>query len=112
MPSEGFQRNQDNTFTVTLKTTETKNLMTSTLQKEEINSSFSFKTTTADIIGGRLTIIGCPNDYPNPKLAKILQQYVDVMNVKDGYYKDFPSIKNGMKQVSYRKEIKPVPGNI
>ena len=38
-----------------------------------------------------------------------MRQYLEQPRVKDGFYKDFPQIKNGMKDITYKGELKPVP---
>ena len=112
MPIESFQRNQDGSYTATMKSITAKLEMQNKLDKGHPASPFNYKTASADIVGGRLTIIGCPGEYPNTKIALILRPYVDQTRVKDGMYKDFPNIKNGMKHVTYRKQIKPIPSFI
>ena len=108
-PLQAFQRNFDGSYTVTLKSTNEKEKLENMLQSATFSTKFRYKATTADIVSGRLTITECPVEYPIPKLFQLLQQFIDIASIKDGYYRNVPGIKNGVKHVIYRKEIKSIP---
>ena len=63
----------------------------------------------ADIIGRTLTVLGCPAEYPPHILRTVLDQYVHITRVKQGTYKNYPQIRNGVVHVQYKKSYKPVP---
>ena len=56
--------------------------------------------------------MACPNEYPKAKLAMTLQPYIETQRLKDGYYRDYPGIRNGLKHVSYKRELKPIPNTL
>ena len=108
-PIKGFQKNLDDSYTVTLTTTEQKLKLLNYLLTNNESEKYVYHPSSADIVGGRLTIIGCPNEYPNFKVRNALSQYVDVVRIKDGIYKARPTVMNGVKHATFKKTYKPLP---
>ena len=108
-PIEGFQRNEDGSFTVTLDSIVQKEKLARQIEQKKDLSHFTYTVSSADIVGGSATILGCPNEYPNFKLRAILSRYVDVAKIKDGKYKNFPRIRNGVKHFTYKKIYTALP---
>ena len=77
---------------------------------EEANgNAFKYKIYSADIARGKLSLIGIPAEYHNQDIAQIMSEYVEVIYIKEGLYKDFPTIKNGLRRVTYKKANKEIP---
>ena len=94
MPILAFQRNNPDTFTITLKAREEWLILENKLNQTPIRGPFKYRTSTADVRGGTINILGCPAEYPISKLKVIL---------------DFPQNQNGVLHAHYKKTYKPVP---
>ena len=42
----------------------------------------------------------------------MISEYVQIVHIKEGRYKDFPTIKNGLRYVTYIRAIKEIPTTI
>ena len=82
MPILAFQRNNPDTFTITLKSREEGLKLENQLNQTPIRGPFKYQASTADVIGGTINILGCPAEYHIPKLKAILDQYVDTQRIK------------------------------
>ena len=111
-PLGGFQKNSDGTFTVTLNSTEMKMKFMSYLSRNQTTGAFIYHPSSADIVGGQLTIIGAPNEHPNHKIHAALSTYVDIVRIKNGSYKEHPEVRNGVKHLTFQKIYKPYPSQL
>ena len=94
MPIQAFQKNGNDTFTITLKTRQDRLVFENKLNNQQTLGSFNYKTSSADIIGGSLTVLGCPDEYPPYKIRSVMNQYVDIIRIKQGHLQRFsPSEK-------------------
>ena len=111
-PIGGFQKNTDGTFTITLNCTEHKNILMSFLSKNSTLGAFIYHPSSADSVGGQVTLIGAPNEYPNHKLHAALSVYVDIVRIKNGSYKEHPEVRNGVKHLTFKKIYRPYPSQL
>ena len=81
------------------------------LIKHPQTTDYIYTVDDADIRGGRLTILGCPTEYPNHQLRMIMGKYADNQSilVKDGYYRNYPRIRNVGKHAIFKKLHRPIP---
>ena len=105
----GFQRNNPNSFTITLDTEKLKNTHVKYLQTNPKSKHYLYTTKSADIITGRLTLTGIPVEYPDTEIETILSEYVEVLNIRHGKYNDFPDIENGLRHVAYKHKLQSIP---
>ena len=68
-----------------------------------------YHPSSADLVGGQLTLLGAPNEYPNHKLHAMMSPYVDIVKIKNGSYKEHPEVRNGVKHLTFKKILKPYP---
>ena len=105
---QGFERNTPSRYTITLDTRDQRN--TDGLLCEKPNClDFTYKTSHADIQGGCITISGIPIEYPNTQIQELLAKTVDIINIKHGTYRQYPTIKNGLRHITYRKQYTLIP---
>ena len=109
---EGFQRNTDGTFTVTLNTVRNKTIFMTFLSKIPTMGEYIYYLSSVDMVGGRLTIQGAPNEYPNHKIHAALSNYVDIVKIKNGACKAHPEVRNGVKHVTFKKMHKLYPSQL
>ena len=60
-----------------------------------------------------INIYSCPTNFSATDITNALSNYVDiVLEVKEGTYKRYGHIKNGMRHVKYKNNKKPLPQTI
>ena len=108
-PIGGFQKNNDGTFTITLNATDQRTKFMTFLSRNQTIGAFIYHPSSADLVGGQLTLLGAPNEYPNHKLHAMMSPYVDIVKIKNGSYKEHPEVRNGVKHLTFKKILKPYP---
>ena len=108
-PIGGFHKNNDGTFTITLNATDQKVKFMTFLSRNQTIGAFIYHPSSADLVGGQLTLLGAPNEYPNDKLHAMMSPYVDIVRIKNGSYKEHPEVRNGVKHLTFKKILKPYP---
>ena len=106
---EGFQRMDAHTYVIAFKDKESRRKAINIFVQKQEHLDLTIQADRADIKGGRLTISGCPNEYPNEKLGTILSKYVQIKKVKDGLYKNHQRVRNGSKHITFQKILTPWP---
>ena len=109
---EGLQRNTDGTFTVTLNSVRNKMSFMTFLSKNPTIGDYIYYPSSADMVGGRLTIQGAPNEYPNHKIHAIPSNYIDIVKIKNRANRAQPEVRNGVKHVTFKKIYKPYPSQL
>ena len=108
-PIGGFQKNNDGTFTITLNATDQRTKFMTFLSRNQTIGAFIYHPSSADLVGGQLTLLGAPNEYPNHKLHAMMSPYIDIVKIKNGCYKEHPEVRNGVKHLTFKKILKPYP---
>ena len=105
----GFQRNNPNSFTITLNTETSKEIRSKYLKTNPKGENYMYTPKSADIITGRLTLTGIPVEYQDTTVETILSEYIQVAKIRHGTYNDFPDIENGLRHVAYKHKLKAIP---
>ena len=85
---QGFERNTTTRYTITLDTRD---------QRDTLMDYYN------------LTISGIPVKYPNTQIQELLAKTVDITNIKHGTYRQYPTVKNGLRHITYRKQYRVIP---
>ena len=68
--TEGFERNTAQKFTITIDSRDHRDLLKHHFENNPTGIVFKYKASPADIQGGRLTLTGIPDEYPNTRIQK------------------------------------------
>ena len=79
---EGFQCMDAHTYMIMFKDKESRRKAINIFAQKREHLDLTIQADRADIIRGRPTISGCPNEYPNEKLGTILSKYVQIRTAK------------------------------
>ena len=106
---QGFERNTTARYTVTLDTRDQRDTLMDYFVKNPTGLEFTYQASHANLQGGRLTISGIPVEYPNIQIQELLAKTVDIINIKHGTYRQYPTVKNGLRHITYRKQYRVIP---